>query len=328
MSESKIERIEALFHAALDLPPELRGAFLEQEIDDAELRSAVRRLLEHHTEGDEALHAALHGAVAKATPLALPDIGGYRVLRELGAGGMGTVFLAERAIGETQQQVAIKLIRGFPTQDARMRLVRERSLLAGLNHPNIAGLIDGGETADGQPYLVMEYVEGVPLAEFCRGNALDLRARLRLFAQLCRAVQHAHQRLVVHRDIKPGNVLVRADGTPVLLDFGIGKLLDSTAPNATATRVFTPAYAAPEQRSGRAVTTATDVYGLGCVLFELLTDRLVADSGSDGRGIPSPSSAATTGAARTLRGELDTVVAKATHAEPERRYASAQAHQY
>lgn len=324
-SGSRLERVAALFDAALALPESLRGEFLQREVADPDLRAEVARLLSHHTEGDASLRQALGSAVASVGARPLPEIGGYRVLRELGAGGMGTVFLAERAIGETSQQVAIKLIRGFPTAEARTRLLRERSLLAGLNHPNIAGLIDAGETADGQPYLVMEYVDGVPLGDYCRQHALDLPARLALFASLCRAVQHAHQRLIVHRDIKPGNVLVRGDGTPVLLDFGIGKLLDRTDADATATRVFTPAYAAPEQRSGRGVTTAADVYGLGCVLFELITGRAIADVGGGERGIPVPSACVSTTQARALRGDLDTLVAKATHAEAERRYGSAQA---
>ena len=322
---SRLDLIEELFHAALERPEAQRADFLQGITDDAELRADVQRLLRHHTCGDSVIERALHGAVAGVSTPELSQIGVYRVLRELGAGGMGTVFLAERDVGETRQQVAIKLIRGYPTRDARTRLVRERSLLAGLNHPNIAGLIDGGETPDGQPYLVMEYVEGRALLGFCIDNALDLRQRLRLYVQLCHAVQHAHQRLIVHRDIKPANVLVRADGTPVLLDFGIGKLLDNTDVDATATRVFTPAYAAPEQRSGRGVTTAADIYGLGCVLFELLTDRAIADVGGGDGGIPAPSACVSATQARALRGDLDTIVLKATQVEAERRYASAQA---
>jgi serine/threonine-protein kinase len=222
---------------------------------------------------------------------------------------MGTVFLAERALGDARQPVALKLIRGFPTREARMRLARERTLLAELHHPGIARLLDGGDTDDGQPYLVMEYVDGEPLLAHAAQHALDVDARLRLFVQLCRAVQHAHQHLIIHRDIKPSNVLVRADGTPVLLDFGIGKLVDAAEPDATATRVFTPAYAAPEQIEGRHATTATDVYALGCVLFELLSGASFADANVSGK----------------LRGDLDRIVQKATARDPERRYASADA---
>ena len=324
MSAARLARLEALFHAALQRPAAEREAFLARE-PDAELSAEVRRLLARHTESDAALAGALGAALSHA---AAPrrQIGPYRLLRELGAGGMGTVYLAERTLGDTVQRVALKLIRGFPTAEARQRFARERRLLAGLDHPNIAGLLDGGDSEDGQPYLVMEYVQGVPLLEYCRGANLDLRARLRLFAQLCGAVQHAHQRLIVHRDIKPGNVLVREDGAPVLLDFGIGKLLDSTQPDATATRVFTPAYAAPEQRAGRAVTTAADIFSLGCVLFELLGAGSVAELADAAHGLPAPSTHTRDRAlARQLRGDLDTLVLKAAHPDAARRYASAQA---
>ena len=324
MSKTPLSRIEALFNAALERPAGEREALLAAE-PDAELRAQVLRLLARHTESDAVFTGALDAALRQSTP-PREHIGPYRLLRELGAGGMGTVYLAERTLGDTVQHVALKLIRGFPTADARQRFARERSLLAGLNHPNIAGLLDGGDSVDGQPYLVMEYVEGRPLLEYCHKENLDIRARLRLFAQLCGAVQHAHQRLIVHRDIKPGNVLVREDGAPVLLDFGIGKLLDATQPETTATRVFTPAYAAPEQRAGRAVTTASDIFSLGCVLFELLTSTTIADAVAGEHPLPAPSAQVQDRSqARLLRGDLDTLVLTAAHPEPERRYASAQA---
>jgi len=328
MSDGRFARIEALFNAVCDLPEAERAARLTAE-PDAGLRAEVERLLGLHSGATAVLGGALDSAVLHAaTPPVRERIGAYRLIRELGAGGMGTVFLAERRLGDTVQRVALKLIRGFPTAEARYRLGRERSLLASLNHPNIARLLDGGESEDGQPYLVMEFIDGAPLLQHCLLHVPDFRARLALFVQLCLAVQHAHQRLILHRDIKPANVLVREDGAPVLLDFGIGKLLDSTAAHqaATATRVFTPAYAAPEQRAGRGVTTATDIYGLGCVLFELLAGRLVAEVGGGQRELPAPSACCADPArARELRGELDTLVLKAVHAEPERRYASAQA---
>ena len=324
MDANKFQRIEALFNAALERSADEREAFVKASGEEAELRDAALRLLARAFDGDATLHAAALTAAA-VSPSPAHRIGPYEIVGELGAGGMGTVLLAERAFGETRQKVALKLIRGFPTAQAREQLARERSLLAGLNHPNIAGLLDAGETDDHVPYLAMEYVEGVPLHRFCNERGLDRRARLRLFVQLCRAVQHAHQRLVVHRDLKPSNVLVREDGTPVLLDFGIGKLLDASGREATSTRAFTPAYAAPEQLAGRTVTTATDVYGLGCVLHELLSGRPLHEINADGR-IPPPSAAALdTTQARSLRGDLDTLVGKALHAEPERRYASAQA---
>ena len=324
MSGDRIRRAEALFFAALERPPAERADFIAAADEEAGLREEVLRLLARDAESRSALDDALDAAVTVAgVPPARERIGAYRIVRELGAGGMGTVFLAERSIGDALQRVALKLIRGFPTTDARVRLARERTLLAGLDHPNIARLLDGGTTEDGQPYLVMDYVDGEPLLEYCVRRALAIDARLHLFTRLCRAVQHAHQRLIVHRDIKPGNVLVRADGEPVLLDFGIGKLLDATTAEATATHVFTPAYASPEQRRGEAATTASDVYGLGCVLFELLGGTR-KDAPHD--SVPRPS--VTTGEpalARSLRGELDQIVLKATHELPERRYASADA---
>ena len=323
LDPARFSQVEALFHAALDRPPEQRAAFLQSSTDDAALRAQVVRLLERHRTGDDTLRGAIERATA--APTSSDQIGPYRVISELGVGGMGTVLLAERLLGDTRQKVALKLIRGFPTAQARERLARERTLLAELNHPNIARLVDAGETADHVPYLAMEYVEGTPLSAYCAAHHASLAARLRLFVQLCRAVQHAHQRLVVHRDIKPANILVRDDGTPVLLDFGIGKLLESTARDDTATRVFTPAYAAPEQIAGRVVTTATDIYGLGCVLHELLTGRSLHEV-REGERIPPPSTVTRDHAqARTLRGDLDRLVGKALHDEPERRYASAQA---
>ena len=324
MEAARFARIEELFHAALEQAPAQREAFLLERESDVEVRGEVLRLLAQHAEDGVTLQRALAAAVALPAPVA-QQIGPYRVLSELGVGGMGTVLLAERMLGDTHQIVALKLIRGFPTTHARERMARERNLLAGLNHPNISRLLDAGETADHVPYLAMEYVEGAPLHQFCSEHELDVRGRLRLFAQLCRAVQHAHQRLIVHRDIKPGNILVREDGTPVLLDFGIGKLLDATDADATATRVFTPAFAAPEQIAGRAITTATDIYGLGAVLHELLSGRMLSEIAQDGR-IPPPSVVARDpGRARALRGDLDTLVGKAMHQEPERRYPSAQA---
>ena len=324
MDSARFARIEALFHGALERPAAERDAFLQASEPDPEVRAEVSRLLAKAAGNDATLLGAI--AAAAAVPHASPQtIGPYRVLRELGVGGMGTVLLAERSLGDTRQKVALKLIRGFPTSQARERLARERNLLAELNHPNIAGLLDAGETDDQTPYLAMEYVEGVALHRYCGEHDLGLRERLALFTQLCRAVQHAHQRLIVHRDIKTGNILVREDGTPVLLDFGIGKLIDATDRDATATHVFTPAYAAPEQVAGRAVTTATDIWGLGCVLHELLSERALNEINAAGR-VPLPSVATLDRTrARALRGELDTLVGKAMHEEPERRYASAQA---
>lgn len=259
-------------------------------------------------------------------------IGGWRLLREIGSGGMGSVFLAEREDREFRHQAAIKIVRGFPTAEILERFRRERELLATLRHPNIARLFDGGTTAAGQPYLVMEYVDGMPLDEWVRVRRPTLRQRLRLFQSLCAAVQGAHQQLIVHRDLKPGNVLVRGDGEPVLLDFGIGKLLgESESPDeATLFQALTPAYASPEQLRGGIATTLSDIYGLGLILFELLTGVALRKQKGDTTRL-MPSSLATTGEdwlradARLLRGDLDNIVRKALREEPERRYASAAA---
>lgn len=322
MDRSRFARIESLFHAVLEHPPEQWRDFLTTQEHDAQVVAEVERLLAQHTAGADFLKNALDAAAALAVPLQA-WIGGYRVLGELGAGGMGTVLLAERLLGDTPQRVALKLIRGVPTAASRERLARERALLAELNHPNIARLIDAGETAERIPYLAMEYVDGVPLAVYCDRHALDLSARLRLFVPLCRAVQHAHQNLVVHRDIKPGNILVREDGTPVLLDFGIGKLIDPLAGDDTATQAFTPAYAAPEQRAGGRATTVTDVYGLGCVLYELASGRSLREVHVDQR-LPPPSEVAVDPVlARALHGDVDMIAAKAMYADPAQRYASA-----
>jgi serine/threonine-protein kinase len=245
------------------------------------------------------------------------------LIEEIGSGGMGTVFLAERADDTFHQHVAIKLLRGIPTRESTERMRRERQILADLSHPHIARLLDGGSTSRGEPYLVMEYVEGVPINEFCRTRSLSMGDRIRLIQKVCGAVQYAHQRLVIHRDLKPANVLVRADGEPVLLDFGIAKLLGNTGGDAqTGLPWFTPAYASPEQRRGEPVSTATDVHGLGLLLYECLSEK---PPGADAaERLPRPSASATTTGYR-IPAELDLIVAKATHAEPERRYVSAAA---
>jgi serine/threonine-protein kinase len=208
-------------------------------------------------------------------------IGPYRIDSELGRGGMGVVYLAERDDGQFKRQVAIKLIRGgTELSELHRRFEVERQVLASLDHPNIARLLDGGITDDGLPYLVMEYVDGLPIDEYCRSNALEIDERLRLFRTAARAVQHAHRNLVVHRDLKPSNIFVTADGVVKLLDFGIAKILDpalvghSSTITRTGVRLMTPAYASPEQITGKSITTAADVYGLGVVLYELLTEQL------------------------------------------------------
>jgi serine/threonine protein kinase len=273
-------RIAELFDELVDLP--VAEQRLRLDALPAPQRVELERLLAQDAGGTwrvqdplaEVMAQAVAGAATASEFSAGLRIGPWRVLRELGAGGMGTVLLAERADGDFEQKVAIKLIRGFPTEDERRRLRHERRILAHLDHPNIARLLDGGETEDGQPYVVMEYVDGDTLLDWLAEHPLDLRQRLSLFDRLADAVQHAHERLVIHRDLKPNNVMVRADGEPRLLDFGVAKLVDVSQgedSRQTSTRVWTPGYASPEQRFGGLVTTATDVYGLSILLREMLT---------------------------------------------------------
>lgn len=319
MSAGDPARLGDLFARIADLEPAEREVELAA-LDPADA-AALRRLLAHEDTGTDPIAAAIAGVGAAPSIAALPDarIGPWRILGEIGAGGMGTVFLAERAEGQFAQRAALKLIRGFPTEDGRRRLRLERQILAGLDHPNIARLLDGGETADGQPWIAMEHVDGEGLIEHVAHGGLGLDARLGLFDRIAAAVAHAHQRLVVHRDLKPGNVLVRADGEPRLLDFGIAKLLDvglEPGSDAPSTRVWTPGYASPEQRAGTTITTASDVYGLGVMLREMLTG---SRGGDDAR--PPPEGFQPIELDADLRG----LIAMATAEQPSRRYPSVEA---
>jgi serine/threonine-protein kinase len=275
------------------------------------------------------------------------EVGRYRIVRRVGRGGMATVYEAERADGAYEQQVALKVLRrGLDTEDLVRRFLTERQILSSLSHPNIARLLDGGSTAAGRPFLVMELVPGEPITSWADRHRLDVDARLRLFLSVAEAVHAAHRQLVVHRDIKPSNILVDADGRVKLLDFGIAKLLDTESEHtdAGATRPLTPDYASPEQLGGGRITTATDVYQLGLLLRELLTGvRPLATETQPGEPPIRPSRAAALPAqsgrspseraalreatparlARRLRGDLDVIVGKALRPEPGERYASA-----
>ncbi len=349
-------RLDQLFGEASEVPAPDREAWLTAlPPDDQPLAAELRSLLAAHDCGGDFLQAAVEQAERSLGGGPEPEllgrrIGAYRLVRLLGRGGMGAVYLAERADEAFRQRVAIKLLPwALATAEARHRFQLERQTLARLEHPHIARLLDGGETADGLPYLVMEYVDGEPIDQFCQRQDLDLVRRLQLFREVCGAVAHAHRNLVVHRDLKPGNILVTADGVVKLLDFGIAKLLpgaetDGTLPLTVAGRLLlTPLFASPEQVRGEPVTTATDVYALGLLLFRLMVGahpyrfatespvevvRVVCDQPP-----PRPSVAATAGAAglglsalrRRLRGDLDNIVLKALRKEPERRYASVEA---
>ena len=287
-------------------------------------------------------------------------IGPYRVLRTLGVGGMGEVYLAERADAEFDQQVAIKVVFGGSlTRGVQSRIKIERQILAQLDHPNIAHLMDGGSLPDGSAYIVMEYVDGIPIDAFCDSNRLDIVARLKLFQTVCAAVHYAHQNLIVHRDLKPSNILVTADGVPKLLDFGIAKLLDerqaghhTLAVTHADFRLMTPEHASPEQVRGLTITTASDVYVLGVLLYKLLTgtgpfvipsmrltdiERAICekdpplpsqavgtDVSAEARGITEARGVSANRLRRILRGDLDNIVIMAMRKEPERRYSSSQ----
>jgi serine/threonine-protein kinase len=364
--------IEEAFGAALEVPVESRSEWLDERCGaDPELRREVESLLSAESASDGFLR---HDDLAGVAGSLLGDdaeeitpgrrVGAYTLLRELGRGGMGVVYLAAREGGEFTQRVALKLVRrGLDTEDILERFRTERRILASLNHPNIARLFDGGTTEEGLPFFVMEYVEGLPLLRYCDGRALSTGERLRLFREVCAAVQYAHQNLVIHRDIKPSNILVTSAGEVKLLDFGVAKLLspepggEGAAQTQTALRVMTPEYASPEQVRGERLTTATDVYSLGVVLYEMLTGakpyRLKDASPEElSRAIrdtePSKPSeafrdAATRGraaagksdslpnvaafqrprvAASQLRGDIDNIVLMALRKEPSRRYKS------
>lgn len=326
-----LSRIETLFHAALSLPPESRAAWLRTVEQDPTILDTVDALLANDDATDNPLRPALLAALS-ASDAGPRRIGRYRLIGELGQGGMAGVWLAERDIDGRAQRVALKRLHGASTAALRRRAARERALLAALNHRGIAGLIDGGETDDGTPYFVMEYVEGEPLSRHLAERRPSQRERLQLFRQICLAIEHAHQRLILHLDLKPSNVLVRADGSTALIDFGIGRALDDSEAgehHGERTAAFTPIYAAPEQRDGRALTTATDVYMAGLLLVEMLSDgalsrraRGAANGDAGSNGAPSASALSDPSIRRVLGGDLSRLVSRATAHDPDDRYAS------
>lgn len=357
ISVDRWRRIVGLVEVAIDLDPPLRGAYLETVTQkDPELKRQVHRMLRHF---------GMDGWLDVPTPeagsggqkaLDADRIGPYRLLKVLGRGGMGVVYLADRRDQQFERQVAVKIIgAGQETPIVHQRFLSERQILARFDHPNIARLFEGGTTVDGRPFFVLEYVDGLPLDVHCETHQLSLEERLHLFLDVCSAVAYAHQNLVVHRDLKPSNILVDRDNKPKLLDFGIAKLLDPSAmpfelePTRTTLRPMTPSYAAPEQIAGGQITTATDVYALGVLLYKILTGRLPFEINGQAptdqilelqkREPPRPSqilanalregSVPSTWAGqdlhkvlRHLRGDLDNIVRKALRFEPDLRYTS------
>ena len=360
MTDANKVSLERLLSQASTLPPERQLQFLREACagNSALYEQVVEQMQSRHrwSDSDDEFE----------TPSAdFPDpagtvIGAYRIVRSLGEGGMGEVFLAERADEQFRQQVAIKLVRrGLLSRHVQGRLKQERQILASLEHPNIARLYDGGTTADGTPYIVMEYIDGQPIDAYCDSRVLTIEQRLKLFMIVCSAVHRAHQNLIVHRDLKPSNILVTAEGVPKLLDFGIAKLLDERAMNHTMAvtqddvRVMTPDHASPEQVRGELISTASDIYVLGVLLYGLLSGRkpfvlrgtrLVELERTICEGTPAPLGNVTTVTEdidlealeriadrrsttparlrRELRGDLDNIVMMAMRKEPERRYSS------
>ncbi|MEE8523868.1 MAG: serine/threonine-protein kinase, partial [Thermoanaerobaculia bacterium] len=370
MSSERWRRLDEIFQQAVDRPADERDGFLRRACgDDQGLRKAVDSLLEADRAGEAFLEEPLMPPPAPAARLPNDgQLGPYRLLREIGQGGMSTVYLGARDDDSFRRRVAIKVIRrGMESAESQRRFRAERQILASLDHPWIAKLYDGGETAEGLPYFVMEYVEGLPIDTYCDQHRLTVSERTILFGKVCSAVHYAHQNLVVHRDLKPSNILVTTGGSPKLLDFGIAKLLNpelsssELEPTATWMRLLTPHYASPEQVRGEAITTASDVYSLGVLLYKLLTGRLpyvleartpkeverllteheppkpstVVIGGPNGSGRrraqrddPTPESISRARGvrpqqlARQLDGDLDNVILMAVRSTPQRRYGS------
>jgi serine/threonine protein kinase/tetratricopeptide (TPR) repeat protein len=344
MTPEQWRRVGELFHEALEVPPEQRVAWAERTCTtDPEVHREVLSLLDND-------RAIIHGFVEKKVKSAVASfygaapaiegqrVGPYKLLWELGRGGMGTVYLAERDDEEYQTKVAIKLVRpGMDTDIILHRFRRERQILAHLQHPNIARLLDGGTTEDGRPYIVMEYIEGARITEHCDAKGLSILERLTLFLDVCSAVEYAHRHFIVHRDLKPGNILVSTAGAVKLLDFGICKLLhtDALASEETAAGtlgMLTPEYASPEQVRGEPITAASDIYSLAVVLYEMLTNQRphriekltpqALERAICEQDVVRPSLAANKAVARRLEGDLDNILLRALQKDPARRYST------
>ena len=361
MTPKRWNIVQKIFDQALKLAPQDRAAYLNAACkDDKALLEEVTSLLEADQEENSllaghALDALDVTQLSEALSLEGQEMGPYRLIRQLGEGGMGIVYLAERVDGVFEQQVALKLIkRGMDTDRIVRRFEAERNILARLNHENIARVFDGGVTAEGLPYFVMEYVDGEPIDTYCDTHRVSIDQRLALFVTVCKAIMYAHANLVVHRDLKPENILVTREGKVKLLDFGIAKVLDQEADQTRLTqegrRILTPAYASPEQLKGDAISTSSDIYSLGVVLYELLAGQRPYSTPPDTEKTQEPdrpstlidrairsqdaTTADTVSAARNTRpdklrrllsGDLDVICLKALRPEPERRYGSVEA---
>lgn len=362
MTPERWQQVKGIFQQALEQETGRCAEFLDAACgNDHELRREVESLLQSDQGTTNPLDAPISQLAAslisteQSSPMIGRRIGVYRVTGLIGQGGMGAVYAAVRDDDQYSQKVAIKLVktellgRGPNADPALQRFRRERQILARLEHPNIARLLDGGATPEGWPYLVMEYIEGQPLTEYCEAHNLTVPERLELFRAVCAAVQHAHQNLIIHRDLKPSNILVTKDGTAKLLDFGIAKLLNpeavtdggftDLAKTATAMRVMTPDYASPEQARGETVTTATDVYSLGVVLYELLTgvrphqfssysfieiEHAICDIEPERPSVAARQNSASAKLSKQLEGDLDNIILMALRKESPRRYQSAE----
>src|SRR5262245_4951460 len=271
------DEVRLLFHELVDLPPDEREQTLAQRQIKPAVRAELESLLNYDSSNAQGFSECIAGAAGEmllsAAGRDLGDCRPYRLVRLLGRGGMGAVYLGERNDGEIQQKVAVKLLSAEGDRPGwRERFLKERQLLASLNHPSIVHVMDAGHTDDGRPFLIMEYVDGTPIDVYA--SRILVRDRLILFLRVCDAVSYAHRHLVIHRDLKPSNILVDVSGLPKLLDFGIAKLLEETGDRTETTeRLLTPAYASPEQIRGAIQTTATDIYSLGAILYKLLTGR-------------------------------------------------------
>jgi eukaryotic-like serine/threonine-protein kinase len=351
MNTERWTQIETLFHEALEVEPVRRVSWLHARCGtDRELLEELKSLLEHQKPAEDELGRLVQVAAESLAPEMARNagpgigdqIGPYHLIKEIGRGGMGVVFLAARTDPQFFQTVAIKVLkREFGASVLASRFLRERQILATLNHPNIARVLDGGSTEAGTPYLVMEFISGKPITAYATEKHLTIEDKIRLFQRVCEAVQHAHRNLVIHRDLKPGNVLVGENGEPKLLDFGIAKLLGpemlpmELPPTETQWRLMTPDYASPEQLRGESLTTATDVFSLGILLYELLAGErpFRFQTGDPFEWVeticsreperPSASAKLSIRERRQMEGDLDQIVLKALRKEPERRYGSA-----